>query len=269
MGWLADCTGDVAEAELQFTTADQLQVFHRSGRRSPVLRPRHAVGRVAGPDRADRPGPDADRPQRQISAGRTAGTKTWPGVTGCWAAWPWPPGTPARPQEHLTAATTVFRDGDFLIELAVTLADLALCALASEEPGGRRAARGRGHHDRRPPRPGRRTLRRLGGPRPRIHAAKAAEQCQSGHAVPGTRRRLTPHSGWRAVITWRGRNSTRCALMRCSTGPRGSTGDGRRRRTPSRHDWFRRAWTRIRWPPWSGSLPRRKAGGPAVAVGAE
>ena len=73
---------------------------------------------MAGPHRAARPGPGADRPQRRTSAAGTAGTRTWPGVTGCWAAWPWPPGTPPRPGSTWPRRPRCFRDGDYLTELA-------------------------------------------------------------------------------------------------------------------------------------------------------
>ena len=62
--------------------------------------------------------------------------RTWPGVTGYWAAWPWLPETPRRPRGHLTAAVAVFRDGDHLTELAPTLADLAEYARVSGDLDG-------------------------------------------------------------------------------------------------------------------------------------
>ena len=66
-------------------------------RRSPVLAARGLVGAVVGPDRASRPRPGPDPPQRRIMPRVRLERQTWPGVTRYWAAWPWPPETPPLP----------------------------------------------------------------------------------------------------------------------------------------------------------------------------
>ena len=55
LGWLAGLAGDTAAAEDHFTAADQSRLA--DGGEAPVLVRRGAVGPVAGPDRAARPGP--------------------------------------------------------------------------------------------------------------------------------------------------------------------------------------------------------------------
>ena len=74
-------------------------------------------------------------------------------------------GDTAAAGKHLAAAAGCFRDGDYLTELADTLADLADHARAAVT-WRRRTPRGRGDHHRRPARPGARPLRRAGRPRP-------------------------------------------------------------------------------------------------------
>ena len=65
LGWLAGLAGDTAEAEEHFTAADQIQLTDDPDGDHLYSLPRDLVGGVAGPDRAARPGPGADRPQRR------------------------------------------------------------------------------------------------------------------------------------------------------------------------------------------------------------
>jgi hypothetical protein len=129
LGWLASLAGDAAEAEQQFTTADQIEVvgdpdrdhlhslrgtqwaewLARTGRTGPA---RALTSRNA--DICRRYGWNADLARCDRMLGRLA-----------LAA-----GDTAAAGEHLAAAAAGFRDGDYLTELATTLADLAEHALA-------------------------------------------------------------------------------------------------------------------------------------------
>jgi tetratricopeptide (TPR) repeat protein len=129
LGWVAGLAGDTAEAERQFTAADQVQVtdetdgdhlyslpgtmwaewLARSGREGPA---RTLTKRNAEICRRNGWNGDLARCDRML--GRLALTA----------------GDTTAAAEHLAAAAAVFRDGDLLIELAVTLPDLASCAQA-------------------------------------------------------------------------------------------------------------------------------------------
>ncbi len=124
LGWLADLAGETAEAERQFTAADQIAVadgpdgnhlysmtginwadwLARTGRPGSA---RALTDRNA--DISRRYGWNEDVAQSDVMLGRLA-----------LAA-----GDTAAAGKHLAAAATVFRDGDFLTELAATLPDLA------------------------------------------------------------------------------------------------------------------------------------------------
>ena len=124
LGWLADLAGEATEAERQFTDADQMEVVNhhegahlysssgtwwadwlvRTGRPSPA---RALTNRNAEICQRNGWNQDAARCDRML--GRLA-----------LAA-----GDIAAAGEHLAAAAAVFRDGDYLIELAPTLTDLA------------------------------------------------------------------------------------------------------------------------------------------------
>ena len=186
-GWLGDLAGDAAEAEQQFTAADQIEVadhhegahlysirgiwwaewLARTGRTGPAqaLTSRNA-------DICRRNGWNADLARCDRMLGRLA-----------LAA-----GDTAAAGAHLTAAAASFRDGDYLTELATTLADLADHARASGDLDGGRTLCGRGDHHRRPPRSGARPLRRPGRPRP--HPRRPGHHHrQPGPDLPGPRRR--------------------------------------------------------------------------------
>jgi tetratricopeptide (TPR) repeat protein len=124
LGWLAGLTGDVAEAERQFASADQIEITDdlggdhlysgrgarwadwlvRTGRSGPA---RTLTGRNAAISRRNGWNEDLARCDRIL--GRLA-----------LAA-----GDTATAGEHLTRAAAVFRDGDYLTELADTLTGLA------------------------------------------------------------------------------------------------------------------------------------------------
>ena len=123
-GWLADMVGDVAQAERQFTSADQIEVdeqrvgthlyssrgvlwadwLARTGRRS--------AARALNNDNAKicrRHGWNDDVARCDMMQGRLALAI----------------GDTAAAGEHLAAAAAIFRDGDYLTELAIMLTDLA------------------------------------------------------------------------------------------------------------------------------------------------
>jgi hypothetical protein len=124
LGWVAGLAGDTAEAERQFTAADQLEVaddpdgdhlyggrgtrwaewLARTGRDGPALA---LTARNADICRSN--GWNADLARCDQMLGRLV-----------LAA-----GDTAAAGEHLAAAAGAFRDGDYLTELATTLADLA------------------------------------------------------------------------------------------------------------------------------------------------
>ena len=124
LGWMAGLAGDTAEAEQQFTAADQMQVaddpdgehlysldgtrwaewLARTGRDDPA---RALTARNVEISREQGWNEDVARCDRML--GRLA-----------LAA-----GDTVAAGEHLAAAAACFRDGDYLTELAVTLADLA------------------------------------------------------------------------------------------------------------------------------------------------
>jgi tetratricopeptide (TPR) repeat protein len=130
LGWIAALAGDTAEAERQFTAADQARLaddpngdhlysldgalwaewLARTGREGPA---RALTVRNAEICRRYGWNDDLSRCDRML--GRLALTA----------------GDTAKAGEHLAAAAGSFRDGDYLSELAVTLADLASCARAA------------------------------------------------------------------------------------------------------------------------------------------
>ena len=141
-------------------------------------------------------------------------------------------GDTAAAGEHLAAAAGCFRDGDYLTELAVTLADLAGHAQAGRGPGRRRPVCDRGDHHRRPPRPGARPLRRAGRPRPHPrrpgHRRRDPDLMLQGRdAADAALRLATRHH-------WPGTNSTPCAPTPPSTTPRASTTGGPPKPGPAR-----------------------------------
>jgi tetratricopeptide (TPR) repeat protein len=133
VGWVAALAGDVAEAEQQFTAADQIEVANDPGGRHLYSLPGSMwaewLARTGRPD-----------PARALT-GRNAEIchrNTWNNdlarcdrLLGRLAL---DTGDTAAAGEHLAAAAGCFRDGEYLTELATTLADLAACAQASGDP---------------------------------------------------------------------------------------------------------------------------------------
>ncbi len=167
-------------------------------------------------------------------------------------------GDTAAAGEHLAAAAACFRDGDYLIELAVTLTDLADHALAT---GDLDAA------DR--------------------HVTEAITIAAPRGLVPAQSAALAARARIRAAqvaaaadqnLLYQGRDAADAALRLAvrhqlawheldalrahapSTRPRASTAAGPPRPTPCTPGWSRPAWTPTRWPPSSGSSPPRSAG---------
>jgi hypothetical protein len=129
MGWLADVTGDTAEAEQRFTAADQIEVTHHH--RGAHLYSRRGAWWADWLARTGRPAPAQALTDRnaQICArnGWNADTARCDRVLGRLAL---AAGDTATASVRLVAAAEGFRDGDYLSELADTLPSLANSALA-------------------------------------------------------------------------------------------------------------------------------------------
>jgi hypothetical protein len=130
LGWVAVLSGDAAEAEQQFTVADQITVADSKG--SDHLSSIEGVQWAEWLARTGRPGPAHKLTRRNAAICRNNGWNQ--NVARCnrmlgrlaLAA-----GDTAMAGEHLVAAAGRFRDGDYLTELADTLADLASYARVS------------------------------------------------------------------------------------------------------------------------------------------
>ena len=130
LGWLASLGGDAAEAGGQFSAADQIEVADDpDGDHLYSLRGTLWAEWLA---RTGRPGPARTLTDRNAEISRRNGWNE--DVARCdrllgrlaLAA-----GDTAAAGKHLAAAAGCFRDGDYLIELADTLADLAEYARAA------------------------------------------------------------------------------------------------------------------------------------------
>ena len=133
---VADLAGDTAEAERQSMTADKIQ--RADDPDGDHLYSGHGTRWADRLLRTGRPGPARKLTIRNVEICREYG---WNGelalchrLLGRLAL---AAGDTTTAGEHLTAAATCLRDGDYLTELAVTLADLADCARAQ---GDRAAA---------------------------------------------------------------------------------------------------------------------------------
>ena len=129
-GWVAGLAGDTGEAERQFTAADRIEVANDpDGRHLYSLRGAQWAEWLA---RTGRTGPARMLTGHNAEICRKNG---WNGdlarcdrMLGRLAL---AAGDTAAAGEHLAAAAGCFQDGDYLTELATTLADLAACAQAS------------------------------------------------------------------------------------------------------------------------------------------
>jgi tetratricopeptide (TPR) repeat protein len=124
LGWLAGLSGDTAQAEDHFTAADQVETA-----RDPDGDHLYAARGSLWAEwlaRTARPGPARALTASNIDIcrryGRNDDVARCDRLLGRLAL---DAGDPAAAGEHLTAAAGCFRDGDYLTELASTLADLA------------------------------------------------------------------------------------------------------------------------------------------------
>jgi tetratricopeptide (TPR) repeat protein len=124
LGWLADLAGDILEAEQQFTAADQIEVVdHFEGAHLYSSRGVWWADRLA---RTARPGPARALTDRNaIICRRNRWNQDVADCDRMLGRLALAAGDLATAGEHLGAAVAVFRDGDYLTELANALADLA------------------------------------------------------------------------------------------------------------------------------------------------
>jgi tetratricopeptide (TPR) repeat protein len=124
LGWLAALSGDAAHAEEQFTAADQIAVANQQD--SEHLCSLYGSQWAEWLASTGRPGPARALTGRNLEIcrrfGWNADVARCERVLGRLAL---ATGDTAAADEHLTAAADCFRDGDYLTELASTLADLA------------------------------------------------------------------------------------------------------------------------------------------------
>ncbi len=128
LGWLAGLAGDTTAAENRFSTADQISLTDHGEHL-------YSFGGVAWAQllaRTGRSGPARDLTRRNIDLSRKQG---WSAnlarcdhILGGLAL---AAGDTVTAGRHLTAAAAVFRDADYLTELAEALPSLAACALAT------------------------------------------------------------------------------------------------------------------------------------------
>ena len=219
--------GDPAEADEHFTAADRLQVANEPGgdhlyslagtRWADWLARSGRTGAAAalanrGLEIARQYGWNADAARCERQLGRLA-----------LAA-----GDSSTAGRHLAEAAACFRDGDFLIELAVTLADQAAHARATGDVDAAHqyAAEAIGIAA-----PRKMVLAQSGAlaVRARIYASQATSQAAARTRAitwPGAGTRPTPRCGSRPGTTWPGTNSARWRPTPPSTRPRASTTGG-------------------------------------------
>ena len=124
LGWLAGLAGDAAEAELRFTAADQIEVTeHQEGAH---LYSSRGIYWAEWLTRTGRPGPARALTDRNADICRRNGwNETVAACDRMLGRLVLSADDTAAAGRYLAAAAAVFRDGDYLIELAVTLTDLA------------------------------------------------------------------------------------------------------------------------------------------------
>ena len=129
LGWLEGLSGDTAQAEDHFATADQIAVASDpDGDHLYSMAGSHWAEWLA---RTARPGPARALTDRNIDICRSHGWND--GVAQCdqlLGRLALDAGDTAAAGQHLTAAAGCFRDGDHLTELAETLTDVADHAMA-------------------------------------------------------------------------------------------------------------------------------------------
>jgi tetratricopeptide (TPR) repeat protein len=124
LGWLATLTGEAAEAEMQFTAADPIEFANHPSARHLYSAP--GIWWAEWLAQTGRPGPARVLTDRNIEICRRgrwndhlARCDRLQGRLALAA------GDTTTAGPHLMAAAECFRDGDFLVELALTLTDLA------------------------------------------------------------------------------------------------------------------------------------------------
>ena len=129
LAWVADLAGDTAEAERQSMTADK--ILHAEDVNQDHLYAGYGARWAERLLRTGRPGPARKLTIRNVQICQERG---WNGelalchrLLGRLAL---AAGDTQTAGEHLTTAATCLREGDYLIELAVTLTDLADCTRA-------------------------------------------------------------------------------------------------------------------------------------------
>jgi len=140
LGWLAGVSGDIAEAEEHFTVADQIAVTD-----DPAGRHVYALSGSMWADwlaRTGRTGPAQILTERNRGICETNGwNENMARCDRLLGRLALTAGDTETAGERLAMATECFRDGDFLIELAMTLVDLAEHArLAGDLDGAERYA---------------------------------------------------------------------------------------------------------------------------------
>ena len=187
LGWAAALAGDTSEAERLFTAADQIEVAGPHGDHLVSLDGARWAEWLA---RTGREGPAQALTEHNAEYCRESGWNddlaSCDRILGRLAL---TAGDTAAAGKYLTAAARCFRDGDFLVELAVTLADLAELRSVNGGYGRRQPARDRGDHYRRRARTGARPSRRPDrpGPDPRCPGHRRREP-GPGESGPGCRR---------------------------------------------------------------------------------
>ena len=129
-------------------------------------------------------------------------------------------GDTATAGRHLAAAVAVFRDGDYLTELADTLPGLADLRPGHRGPGHRRALRWPRRSPSPPPAAWYPPSAAALAARARIRAAQATATARTRTCWPRAGTPPTPRCGWPPATTWPGTNSTPCAPTPHSTRPK-------------------------------------------------
>ena len=134
LGWLAGLAGDTTAAEQHFTTADQICLTNDPD--DDHLYSLLGVWWAQWLARTGRPGPARDLTRRNAEISREYGWNEdlarCDQILGGLAL---AAGDTATASTHLTAAVAVFRDGDYLTELADALPPLAVWAQATGDLG--------------------------------------------------------------------------------------------------------------------------------------
>jgi hypothetical protein len=131
LAWLAALTGATAEAEEQFAAADRGGWYAREGYHMAGM---FGIWWAEWLAHTERPGPALALAQRSADLSQTSGGGSDAALCDrmlgrlTLAA-----GDTRTAGDYLTQAAECFRDGDDMLELAATLADLASYALASED----------------------------------------------------------------------------------------------------------------------------------------